>query len=176
MTHKRMIKGGFTLVEILIVVVILGILAAIVIPQFTNASESAKASSMTSTLQTMRSQLELAQVQHQGTYPDLATDGWAVMTTKTEADDSYTTVAAGDESGNEVGPYMQQAPVNPFAPGDDKTKVEATASATSAWVYDNATGNIKAVINLTADQAQGLGLMEDDETTSGDDVVIYSGT
>ena len=35
-------KTGFTLVEILIVVIILGILAAIVIPQFTSASESAK--------------------------------------------------------------------------------------------------------------------------------------
>ncbi len=55
-------KGGFTLVEILIVVIILGILAAIVIPQFTSASESAKASSLVSQMQTIRSQLELGSV------------------------------------------------------------------------------------------------------------------
>ena len=38
----RNIRSGFTLVEILIVVVILGILAAIVIPQFTNATQDAQ--------------------------------------------------------------------------------------------------------------------------------------
>ena len=35
---RKQSRKGFTLVEILIVVIILGILAAIVIPQFTNAS------------------------------------------------------------------------------------------------------------------------------------------
>ena len=47
-------KSGFTLVEILIVVIILGILAAIVIPQFTNASQDARNSSLLSQLQTLR--------------------------------------------------------------------------------------------------------------------------
>ena len=51
---QRRNNKGFTLVEILIVVIILGILAAIVIPQFTNASNDARNNSVASTLQTLR--------------------------------------------------------------------------------------------------------------------------
>jgi general secretion pathway protein G len=65
-------KRGFTLVEILIVVVILGILAAIVIPQFTEASTEAKLSSLCSDLQTIRSQIELYKVQHNDAMPGTA--------------------------------------------------------------------------------------------------------
>jgi len=61
-------KRGFTLIEILIVVVILGILAAIVIPQFSSASQEASISSVRSQLQTLRSQVELYRVQNNG-YP-----------------------------------------------------------------------------------------------------------
>ena len=52
-------KSGFTLVEILIVVVILGILAAIVIPSFSNASSDAKLANLKSNLQTVRCQIQL---------------------------------------------------------------------------------------------------------------------
>ena len=60
--------------EILIVVIILGILAAIVIPQFTNASQNARESSLQSTLQTLRSQIQLYKLQHSDALPDLITD------------------------------------------------------------------------------------------------------
>src|SRR5437868_6507714 len=64
MTHRRTRASGFTLVEILIVVIILGILAAIVIPQFTSASQDARKNSLTSQLQTIKAQTELARLQH----------------------------------------------------------------------------------------------------------------
>src|SRR5204862_2599192 len=64
MNAYRTRKTGFTLVEILIVVIILGILAAIVIPQFTSASQDARKNSLVSQLQTIKAQLELSRLQH----------------------------------------------------------------------------------------------------------------
>ena len=82
----RTSNGGFTLVEILIVVVILGILAAIVIPQFTQASTEARESSLVSNLQTIRSQIELYKIQHNDNPPTDATTFEAQMTGLTDVD------------------------------------------------------------------------------------------
>ena len=48
---------GFTLIEILIVVVILGVLSSIVIPQFTNATQDAERSAARGQLNILRGQL-----------------------------------------------------------------------------------------------------------------------
>ncbi len=159
MTSQR--RTGFTLVEILIVVVILGILAAIVIPQFTNASETAKVSSVTSQLQTIRSQLELFQVQHNGKYPDLsdATSPWGPLTAESSPDH----VKGADSDGGDLGPYLQAAPVNPFT-----GSTTIGTAATDGWDYDSATGAIKAIYPGTDAEAQAQGLdTTSDVTTAG---------
>ena len=72
---RTRIRKAFTLVEILIVVVILGILAAIVIPQFTSASEDAQISAVQSQLQTIRNQIELYRVRNNGATPPCLDNG-----------------------------------------------------------------------------------------------------
>ncbi len=64
---KRM-KKAFTLIEILIVVVLLGILAAIVIPQFSDASDEAKIAAQDSDMHTLRGQIQLYRAKTGG-YP-----------------------------------------------------------------------------------------------------------
>ena len=66
---RQPVRPGFTLIEILIVVVILGILAAIVIPQFGNASREARQASLLTTVQTLRSQIALFRLQHNDFLP-----------------------------------------------------------------------------------------------------------
>jgi type II secretion system protein G len=77
MTIRTRTRNAFTLIEILIVVVILGILAAVVIPQFTNAADDANNAGVRTQLQTLRSQVELYRAENGGATPALATTGWA---------------------------------------------------------------------------------------------------
>ena len=121
-------RSGFTLVEILIVVIILGILAAIVIPQFTNASTDARKASMLSQLQTLRSQIQLFKLQHNDILPDLAGAGqWNQLTQKTNLAAAVDTTATGL-----FGPYMESEPRNPL---NTNKFVAAGPGATVGWTY-----------------------------------------
>lgn len=136
---------GFTLVEILIVVIILGILAAIVIPQFTEASNDARESALASDLQTLRSQLELYKVQHLEKYPDLDALGVldtanfiARLTGRTDLDSALN--AAGV-----FGPYLHQFPTNPFVPANAdlvEFGVGAPGGGNFGWYWNTDTGKI----------------------------------
>ena len=109
-TNTNIIRRGFTLIEILIVVVILGILAAVVVPQFTNASEDANDAAVRSQLQTLRGQIELYRAQ-QSNDPALLTTGWT------------------DLIDND---YIMGAPSNPLA---SSATIAATAAANVGWVW-----------------------------------------
>jgi general secretion pathway protein G len=144
-------QSGFTLVEILIVVIILGILAAIVIPQFTNASQDARKNSLTSQLQTIRSQLELYKLQHKDQLPlTFQTDGskatWAELTKQTDAD--HANYVAGTSTSGPFGPYLQQDPVNSLnnntaifvQQGDVTLGGASPAGLTDGWVLNRDNG------------------------------------
>jgi len=147
-------KSGFTLVEILIVVVILGILAAIVIPQFTEASTEAKLSSLCTDLQTLRSQIELYKVQHNDNLPGVAnathtgTAGFVnSLTGKTDIFGNALLLT--DPSG--YGPYLQKIPVNQFVDsagvglGNTNGVTPAVdVSGNQGWFFDQDTGRFWA--------------------------------
>jgi general secretion pathway protein G len=117
--EKMKARKGFTLVEILIVVVILGILAAIVIPQFTNASSEAKQASLRSNLQTLRSQIELYKIKNSDTPPTTLA----------------TLVTAG---------YIQAVPVNPYNGLATEVTTAGGADVAAGWSYILATGEVHA--------------------------------
>jgi len=135
-------KSGFTLVEILIVVVILGILAAIVIPQFTEASTEAKTSSLCTDLQTMRSQIELYKIQHNDQLPGAGTASFE------EALTGQTNLLGA--VGTDYGPYIQQIPKNQFVADALQDAVEEGADETAlggssaGWHFNTTTGGFHA--------------------------------
>ena len=129
-------KSGFTLVEILIVVVILGILAAIVIPQFTEASTEAKTSSLCTDLQTMRSQIELYKIQHNDDLPGAGTASFVDALT------DQTDIAGA--AGTDYGPYLQKIPTNQFT-DDDTVELDGVLGGGShGWNFNTTTGAFHA--------------------------------
>lgn len=116
----RNIRSGFTLVEILIVVVILGILAAIVIPQFTNATQDAQGGNLKAQVSSIQRQIELFRAKNNNSTPFPAAN-WNALT-----------------SGSYI--YIKNDPTNPASTYADKSSVSTGAagfgSATTSWFYN----------------------------------------
>ncbi len=134
MTYRRSSTRGLTLVEVLIVVTILGILAAIVVPRFSNASETAQENALKSNLFRLRQQIELYKADH-GRYPELAN----FVDQLTLTSDKEGNTASVGTPGYPFGPYITQMPVNPFT---DTVPVSDGAAGTSAWYYNETDGHI----------------------------------
>jgi prepilin-type N-terminal cleavage/methylation domain-containing protein len=133
-------RNAFTLIEVLIVVIIMAVLAATIIPQFSESTKDAKTSSLDFNLHTVRSQIELYKVHHLGKLPTV-TDFADQMTGKTDVDGTV------DASGA-YGPYIQgEIPANPFTNTNDVVAVATEGTVPTAivaggagWQYDQSTG------------------------------------
>ena len=179
----NIVQRGFTLVELLIVVIILAILAAIIIPQFSTATDDAKLAAMDTNLNALRSAIELYRVQHNGKYPGAVAATGATCTVGAagaglinaapaviEQLTTYTSVlgsscTAKNASATAVdntilGPYLRKGfPTEPIynsaAIAMQTTGAPlAPAAATGGWAYDTVSGQI--VVNSNATDTNGV--------------------
>ncbi|MBS0195320.1 MAG: prepilin-type N-terminal cleavage/methylation domain-containing protein [Planctomycetes bacterium] len=124
---------GFTLVEVLIVVVILGILAAAVIPQFTNATSEAQKNATTDQLIKIRRAMDVYCVRNNNRYPAVTAG-----------------LGTWGEIANPGDTYLRQTPLNQWIGGANAARIIiGTAPDTGfqtayGWIYDPATGRVWA--------------------------------
>lgn len=134
-------RSAFTLVEILIVVVIMAILAATIIPQFTDSATDAKKGTAVFNLSTLRSQIETYRTNHDGLKPS------ATLIELTQSTNKAGT--AGTGALFPYGPYLRELPTNPMT-GSDTVKTVTNnpptagdvSSSNGGWLYHAASGNV----------------------------------
>lgn len=155
--------AGFTLVELLIVTIILAILAAIVVPQFSATTDDARSSAYDSNLAALRSVIELYRQQH-GDYPGAVAAGAgtcdagtnetaaigaaAFVTQMTRYTNAAGVACTGTGPNFRFGPYLKDGvPDNPLGSSNAVTVVTTgvlglTSGSTGGWRFDSVTGEL----------------------------------
>src|SRR5689334_12895491 len=147
----RRSRGGFTLIEILIVVVILGILAAIVLPQFSNASVLARENTLKDELRYLRTQISVYKAQHRDYSPGYQNGALGgspdtlLVQQLTQYSDDYGNVSSTSDNVFKYGPYLTKMPANSLT-SDATLKVVTgpgplVADDSSGWLYNATTAD-----------------------------------
>jgi general secretion pathway protein G len=131
---------AFTLVEVLIVVAILGILAAIILPGLQGHIQKAKESAAKDDLRILRNTIELYAAQHAGCPPGYPNDDPSQIPSRLSL---YSQLVLGN--------YLNQIPENPFNGYGfpyikvvvDDAPFPATPTGDYGWIYKPATKEIR---------------------------------
>lgn len=140
------LEKGFTLVEILIIVMILAILAMIAIPKWVEASDDTREAALATDLQSARRQIQLYRSQHNGLGPEFNEGGGLDPANFVARMTGRTDVNGALKSGGECGPYLSAWPSNPFVEGAAAQAIQFHSNAApprhglAGWYYSLTTG------------------------------------
>ena len=168
----KQLQKGFTLVELLIVVIILAILAAIVVPQFASSTDDAKVSSLDSTLAAMRSAMALYKQQHTA-YPsavassgggtDCTTPGGAVGTGAAGSEAAFLDqLAYYSNAAGQTCTHRGAANQFPFGPYIQKREIPSNAITSSKALATIVTSGVLGMVSTAT--PVGLGWKYDNVT------------
>ncbi|CAN5851874.1 hypothetical protein BH11PLA1_BH11PLA1_12170 [soil metagenome] len=146
--------AAFTLIELVIVVVIIGILAAIAIPRMSRGAAAAGDSALTANLATVRNAFDMFQAEHGGTFPALA-DAVDSLTKYTDALGGQPLADKDEAKGVIYGPYLRSVPTLPVGPSRGKTAFVAALGGDGGWVYDGK-GGVRANVPDSVKDARGV--------------------
>jgi general secretion pathway protein G len=128
-------RQGFTLVELLIVIIVIAVLAAIAIPKFVNSSARSKESSLLGDLKLVRNAVTVFQ-NDTGYYPATLADiaAPAAPASGKDATGATQTILAA----NWKGPYIASLPTDPVS---SNALTYSVTSPTVGQVNSSASGN-----------------------------------
>ena len=155
-------QRAFTLVEILIVVMILSIMAMIVMPRYSLASDEARHTALKDQLRVVREQLVVFSAQHGGRWPGLTASGAVgagdlFLRHLTQYSDGAGDTATRKDATHVFGPYLRMTPENPISQMTT-VKIDATigtpaADDSTGWIYQPRTGRL--FVNSTRQDPNG---------------------
>ena len=138
-------RPAFSMMELVIVMVIMGVLAAIALPRIVGASERAKAEALAKDLAEVRNAIEVYKAEHQGRIP-----GLQFVAQMTQYSDDKGTTSVDRDPKFPFGPYLQEIPKNPYS-GKNTVRFlllagqSAEARATDrGWTYNVVTSEFGA--------------------------------
>lgn len=129
-------KNRVTWIEVAIVAVVLAVLAALMVPQFSEAGVASSEKELRAAVQVVQGQIEMYKAQHGNRYPTLA----QFSEQMTLCTDTEGRAAPQGTSGFDRGPYLRCVPLNPYSGTRD---ISNGRGSTSAWFYDELTGQFR---------------------------------